>query len=286
MNTDCRFQRGPRRSTHRLFTTTLALVLLAAAGCDDDFPAGPDGTPRASLELSSTVFAPTDPNLGTDEQIVARVDNEGDAELTLSSIRLLGADAEAFTLEDGATEGTLAPGASREIRIGFDPEDAGSKVAVLTIETNDASRAVLQSTLMGEARRFGFEQVDRVGIPALNTVFNHPSGIGPFDKTEYNRASPANDVAQYAGLFETVLGAVANPDPSATAALLLPDELPVDLGAATTSFATLTGRALADDAVDVALSVTVGIPSLQSDNVDANDAAFRADFPYVAPAWK
>ena len=35
-------------------------------------------------------------------------------------------------------------------------------------------------------------------------------------------------------------------------------------------------------AIDVALFVTVGAPELQSDNVDANDKAFRTVFPYVA----
>ena len=91
-----------------------------------------------------------------------------------------------------------------------------------------------------------------------------------------------NDLATYRGLFEIVAGAVGNADPAATAGLLLPDELPVDMGAATTSFATLTGRALADDAVDVALTVVVGIEALQSDNVDANDRPFTAAFPYLA----
>ena len=54
--------------------------------------------------------------------------------------------------------------------------------------------------------------------------------------------------------------------------------------ASPTAFANLTGRALSDDAVDVALFVTVGIPALRSDHVDANDRAFLSTFPYVAPA--
>lgn len=275
----------PRRTARRLLgVSTLALLTLAAGGCDDDEPAGPGTAPRADLELAATVFQDTDPNIGTDQNLVARVDNEGDAPLTLTSIRLQGSDAESFFFENGADEVTIDAGASHEIRVGFDPGEPGSKVAVLTIETNDESRPILSATLTGQARRFSFEQVDRVGIPALNTVFNHPSGIGPFDKTAYNRASPANDVESYTGLFETVLGAVANPDPSATAALLLPDELPVDLSAGTTAFGNLTGRALADDAVDVALTVTVGVAALQSDDVDGNDVPFRTDFPYVAPA--
>ena len=140
----------------------------------------------------------------------------------------------------------------------------------------------IEISVRGRAARFQYRQVDRIGIPALNTVFNHPSGIAGFDKTAYNVAAPSGDLATYTGQFEIVLGAVGNADPQATAALLLPDELPVSLGAAPTAFAQLTGRTLSDDATDVALFVTVGIAALQSDNVDANDKAFRTVFPYVA----
>jgi hypothetical protein len=128
-----------------------------------------------------------------------------------------------------------------------------------------------------------FTQVDRMGIPALNTVFNHPS-FEPFSKRAYNLKGPATDVADYQAQFVTVLGAVQNGDPAQTAALLLPDELPVSLGADTTSLAQLTGRRLEEDAVDIALSLTVGdtLAALRSDNVDSNDKAFEAVFPYLA----
>ena len=124
-----------------------------------------------------------------------------------------------------------------------------------------------------------------MGIPALNTVFNHPPSTPGFSKVAYNRKSPQTDSADYTAQFVTVLGAVANEDPAQTAALLLPDELPVDLSADTSDFATLNGRRLADDAVDVALSVTIGdtLSHLRSDNVDANDKAFLDAFPFLAP---
>ena len=125
-----------------------------------------------------------------------------------------------------------------------------------------------------------YTQVDRIGIPALNTVFNHPPA---FSKTAYNIAGPATDVANYNAQFITVLGAVANANPAGTAAVLLPDELPVNLGSAISNFALLDGRKLSDDATDVALTVVVGVAALQSDNVDANDVAFLNSFPYLAP---
>lgn len=126
-----------------------------------------------------------------------------------------------------------------------------------------------------------YTQVDRIGIPGLNTVFNHPD-VAPFEKLPYNIADPKDDFATYQGPFEIVLGAVANADPSTVAGLFLPDELPVNLGSEVSNFGLLDGRKLEDDAIDVALSVIVGVPSLQSDNLDANDVPFLDSFPYLA----
>lgn len=129
-----------------------------------------------------------------------------------------------------------------------------------------------------------FTQVDRKGIPALNTVFNHATSVEGFSKRTYNLRGPETDLANYKTQFITVLGAVANGKPDETATLLLPDVLSVKLGSAKSDFAKLDGRDLSDDAVDIALSVTVGtsLSALQSDNVDANDTAFLSTFPYLA----
>lgn len=269
---------------HRFTGRVLAAsaVVVFATACDDG-PADPGAMPMAEVRASATAFADTELAVGTDETIVIEVRNTGDGELALSSIELVGPDRGHFAIVEGQDMTSLAPGAEREITVGFTPTSEGTKTAALAIMTNDPMQNRVEITVTGQAARYQYRQVDRKGIPGLNTVFNHPSGIGPFDKKAYNLASPADDVANYTGLFETVLGAVGNADPAATAALLLPDALPVSLGAATTSFATLTGRALADDAVDVALFVTVGVPALHSDNVDANDKAFLTTFPYVAP---
>lgn len=273
----------PSRTTFPFTGQLLAAVLVAVfTACDAD-PADPGALPMAEVQTSATAFAETELAVGTDEMILIEVRNAGGAALALSSIDLVGADADHFTILDGMDAGSLAPGASREIAVGFTPMSEGTKMATVSITTNDPAQNRVEISVTGQAARYQYQQVDRMGIPGLNTVFNHPSGIGPFDKKAYNRATPADDLANYTALFETVLGAVGNPDPAATAALLLPDALPVSLAASPTSFASLTGRALADDAVDVALFVTVGVPGLQSDHVDANDKPFVATFPYVAP---
>jgi hypothetical protein len=208
--------------------------------------------------------------------------NDGAGTLSIQSVTLSGSGASAFSL-DAADAGpfVLAPGEARPIAIGFTPTTVGMSAATLRFETDDPMGGDPTVAISGTATRFTFAQVDRMGIPGLNTVFNHASGVGPFNKRAYNTASPVNDVAAYRGQFIIVLNAVGNPNSGATADLLLPDELPVNMGAAT-AFGALTGRALTDDAVDVALSVTVGIPTLQSDNVPMNDKGFLAQFPYLA----
>lgn len=268
----------------RVRTASILAAIMLFAACDDDpiDPVGPGADPAAEVEASAMSFADTEFAVGTDEVIVIDVRNTGGADLSIESIELTGANADQFEIRGGGGMGSVAPGASREVVIGFAPTNEGMMTAAVAIVTNDPVQNRVEVPVRGQAARFQYRQVDRMGIPGLNTVFNHPSGVGPFDKTAYNLALPANDVDTYTDLFITVLDAVGNPDSPATAALLLPDELPVSMAASPTAFATLTGRALADDAVDVALSVTVDIEELQSDNVDANDRPFRSTFPYVA----
>lgn len=271
---------APFSRTARRILGVLALPALFLTACDDEDDLTMVGTGQIAASLSASQFAETDPEVGTDETISVQIMNTGSSNVNITGVAIGGSDATSFELM-GAESGELAAGSSTTFEVAFKPSSVGAKNASILISSDNAD--AIEAAISGTATRFQYSQVDRKGIPALNTVFNHPSGTGPFDKTAYNTASPANDVANYTDLFVTVLGAVPNSNPEATAALLLPDELPVSLAASPTSFATLTGRALSDDATDVALFVVIDEePSLQSDNVDANDVSFRAEFPYVA----
>ena len=256
------------------------LICALTVGCGDD-PSGLDGTPDIGASASALAFGEIDLSFGASVTQTVTLTNDGDGDLQIQSISLIGANAGEFALESGDAASTLNDGASRDITVSFDPASTGAKDAMLRITSDDPDEPTLDVDLTGTGSIFQYRQVDRMGIPALNTVFNHPPA---FSKTDYNTAGPDGDVAAYTGLFEIVLGAVANADPTATAALLLPDELPVSLGETVSNFATLTGRKPADDATDVALQVVVGIAALQSDNVDANDVAFLTSFPYLAPS--
>ncbi len=256
------------------------LISALAMGCEED-PFDIEDGPDIGASASMLAFGEVDLSLGASVTQTVTVTNDGDDELQIQSVSLIGADADEFGLDSGDGAAELDDGESQEIVVFFDPASVGAKDAMLRIASDDPDEPTLDIDLSGIGSVFQYRQVDRMGIPALNTVFNHPPA---FSKTDYNTAGPDGDLAAYTGLFETVLGAVANADPTATAALLLPDELPVSLGETVSNFAALTGRKPADDATDVALQVVVGIASLHSDNVDENDVPFLTSFPYLAPS--
>lgn len=262
-------------NTLPLVRSLVALTaVVALSACDDD-TAGPVA-PMVDADAMSVDFGALDVDFGPGTTRVVTLTNTGSESVELGAPTVSGSGAAAFVLDAPGGPTMLAAGGTLEIGVSFDPGSTGAASARLDVPVSSGDAVTV--ALAGTGADYLYVQVDRIGIPALNTVFNHPPA---FSKVDYNTASAADDLATYTGRFETVLGAVANPDPAATAALLLPDALPVSL-AGETSFATLTGRDLADDAVDVALSVTVGIESLKSDNVDANDVAFLASFPYLA----
>jgi hypothetical protein len=125
-------------------------------------------------------------------------------------------------------------------------------------------------------------QVERMGLPTINTVFNHTNAT----KDAYNRAEPLNDVADYSddvsgvvALITDLAGTAADPEAygDAIAGVLLPDVITYNT-AQPANFAALNGRALSDDVIQVALSVVANTPL---DDCITNDSVFRTSFPYV-----
>ena len=140
-----------------------------------------------------------------------------------------------------------------------------------------------------------YQTQDQKGRPAVNTVFN----VSATDKDAFNIATPSTMNAAFQSKFQARLLAL-NPayttnalgqTPAALTGLLATDVLGVSTTGVTTFFDgvnVLTGRALADDVIDVELLLIFGgpmgtsNPTLTKDNVNANDKAFLAAFPYMA----
>jgi hypothetical protein len=142
----------------------------------------------------------------------------------------------------------------------------------------------------------GGKQIDRMGRPAIGTVFIpnnpfEPKGSEPSQKNKYNESAPATDRARFRGevvdslttLFSLNDGAGDNKADDAgkigsLANVLLPDILTFDTAK---SEGFLNGRRLADDVIDAELAlITEGAAT--TDCVSRNDRAFAAAFPYLA----
>lgn len=143
----------------------------------------------------------------------------------------------------------------------------------------------------------GGNQIDRMGRPAINTVFIPPN---PFEAGStspgnpedlFNATKPKNDVATWnTEVVNTLLflsGLDGTPytagEAAAIAGVLLPDILIIDTSS---SAGFLNGRQLADDVIDAELGVVTGgffggSAVLVSDCV-ANDSNFLSVFPYLA----
>lgn len=139
---------------------------------------------------------------------------------------------------------------------------AGLNVNAIVLEVRTGTYSDDAFAVWGRTK-LGTEQVDRVGFPAVNTVFI-PSGR----KTQYNQTVPWND----SRLFSDFVGDLSG--------LLLPDQMPLD---ATSAAGFPNGRQPADDVIDTELQLITGDP-VASDCVGQNDVPFPGAFPYVAPA--
>ena len=176
---------------------------------------------------------------------------------------------------------------------GFTAKDtfAGTNVSTIAIEVPDArlggtgkTIGVWATTLQQKGSLY--DQVDRMGRPAINTVFNNTNA----EKEAANRLRPSDDrafdrdnVIAVLNAIDNVLQVNAAPNYTANqisglADVLLPDTLTVKLGDAT---GFLNGRRLADDVINAELSLLTN-GNVTSDGVDANDKAVLASFPYAA----
>ncbi len=166
-------------------------------------------------------------------------------------------------------------------------------VSLASCKKEKTSSTELQSVAGGTppfAERY--EQQDQMARPAINTVF-----VGSNRKDEFNTTVPSAMRAAFLsdfihklegfGYTSNILG--LNKDQFA--GVLVTDVLNASTTGKTTFYDgtnVLTGRALADDVIDVELTLIFGGPTgasnpgLTSDHVNGNDVAFLNSFPYMA----
>jgi hypothetical protein len=119
-------------------------------------------------------------------------------------------------------------------------------------------------------------QADRMGLPTINTV------LIPFArKDDFNHAIPSLDRQLFrATALASLIGLNGNSAYSNQVVdAVLPDVLTLDMSS-TAGF--LNGRRPQDDVIDGVLRLASNNAVL-GDGVNANDVAFLADFPFLAP---
>jgi hypothetical protein len=139
--------------------------------------------------------------------------------------------------------------------------------SMLTADATHPNIGVWASTNAGDT------QIDRMGRPAINTVFMHGD-----DKNRFNAGDPVNDQRDFRGNVVETLETLGNNSTraGALADVLLPDLLTYDTSS---SAGFLNGRRLSDDVIDAELNlITNG--AVPGDCV-ANDSTFLNAFPYV-----
>ena len=118
----------------------------------------------------------------------------------------------------------------------------------------------------------GGKTIDRMGRPAINTVFI-PSNL----KDAFNETKPADDFRRFGQIVTNALASLGAANPAGLAQFLLPDILTVDTSDAS-GFP--NGRRLPDDVIDIELGLITN-NAVTTDCV-ANDSNFRTTFPYLA----
>jgi len=188
---------------------------------------------------------------------------------------------------------------------------AGTNVLSIAIRVPNAAlggtgRSISLFATTSTPQNGGWRQIDRVGRPAINTVFNglvlpSSSDYNGLEKDAFNQQRPSADRGTTTDNVTTVLNAIGGvltansataytpSEVSAIAKVLLPDELTIKLGssapfAAGTSLGTLAlnGRHLGDDVIDAEFALLTNFVITTGDGVNHNDVALPSTFPYEA----
>jgi hypothetical protein len=172
---------------------------------------------------------------------------------------------------------TFCDGGTTDFFLGLNISAIVLKVPNSSLGGNGVNVGIWATT---EAKRGGkMVQLDQMGRPAINTVFNNQTAE-KFDRDGFNRVQPSEMVtAGYRDHAEDVLTALGAADPAGLAAVLIPDVLTFQTGD-TAGF--LNGRRLANDVIDAELGLVTN-NGITTDCI-GNDSAFPGAWPYLAPA--
>ena len=104
---------------------------------------GPD------ISVNETTLAFGSVSTGGEGTLNLVISNDGDADLSVSSSVISGANAAEFEISSGSTTAQIAPGGSHTLIVSFKPTTEGSKSATLSIASDDANQPSVEVALSG-----------------------------------------------------------------------------------------------------------------------------------------
>ncbi|MCK6619796.1 MAG: choice-of-anchor D domain-containing protein, partial [Calditrichia bacterium] len=122
-----------------------------------DVPLSGNGIGIPDIAVSPTSHNYGDVLVGSSASQTFVVSNEGTADLVVSASTLTGANPGEFSITAGGAPFTLAPGATQDVVVSFNPASAGVKSATLSIESNDPDENPFDVPLSGNG----------IGIPDI-----------------------------------------------------------------------------------------------------------------------
>jgi hypothetical protein len=179
--------------------------------------------------------------------------------------------------------------------------DLNTLAIVIEVDDDELGSNIGVWATTGQRDRRDWNQIDRMGRPAINTVVNSSGpvvGADPNAKNVFNASKLKDDVANFTDGAVKALQAFSALDPEgpysddearALAGVLLPDVVTYDTS--TAAAGPLNGRALADDVIDVELRIVTGGDPLDlfprdadgginTDGIGPHDD-YQAKFPYL-----
>jgi len=143
-------------------------------------------SPQPNIEVSSTLGLLNSGGTwdygsvltGSFKPAVFTISNSGSSDLAITSSILAGADAGQFSI-DVSPASPLTPGSTTGITVDFEPDSAGSKNAVLTIDSNDPNDPVFIINLTGRGLDAGG------GEPEIQVTLNGTDVISGSTKVSF-----------------------------------------------------------------------------------------------------
>jgi hypothetical protein len=124
--------------------------------------------PEIGISPTSVSFGSQDVDSEATPSQTVTITNEGTANLSIHSVVLVGADAQAFDLVSDTGQDMLEPSATRIIQVVFDPVRAGACQAILRIQSNDGNEDPLDVVLSGS----GTVALDeRIYLPLIASTY-------------------------------------------------------------------------------------------------------------------